>query len=242
MTAERRPIDDETEARRARRVRLRDRAAQRLDALYTADPHDKLRSWEAYLHMKGASRRAEPYAGQPDCDGGVPVYLARERARVGVHEGLERQLRYGSGKLKSPLQKPVQPWTFNIEGAAAEVAVAQALGLHWHPSAGQQSKTEPDVGPVQVRHTTDARHGLIVYKWDADESPFVLVVGAVPHFVVVGWMLGKDAKQTKWWEPDRLRDRAYLVPKAALKPITRRFAARAHAITAEVQALPEGDR
>lgn len=101
-------------------------------------------------------------------------------------------------------------WATDIEGAAAELAVARALGAYW--DAGNKTFKGADVGNVQVRSTTVDNGKLIVRPNDDPAAVFILVTGRVPDLTLRGWMSGKEAKQKKykvgplqnfWWVPQQ---------------------------------------
>ena len=66
------------------------------------------------------------------------------------------------------------------------MAYAKARDMFW--SAAWDTFKEPDVGPVQIRHTELENGCLIVRPDDKDYEPFALVTGKSPDFVVVGWI------------------------------------------------------
>ena len=110
-------------------------------------------------------------------------------------------------------------WGVNVEGAIAECAFAKAFGMYW----GQSVDTfkEPDVGNrVQVRQTEKDTHCLIVKEKDNDNHIYVLLIGSRGHYWIVGWILGKDAKQKKWiFDPRKTGVVSYFVPQSELHPI-----------------------
>jgi len=108
-------------------------------------------------------------------------------------------------------------WEIDIQGVLGEFAVAKLFDTYW---SGGMAKvdTDGDVARLQVRASTLPHAGLIVYKDDPDEVPFVLVVGVPPRFVIPGWVIGADAKQDRYWRSD-LHDPAFVVPQAALRPV-----------------------
>jgi hypothetical protein len=216
------------DARHKLRAKLRNRTAERLDDLYDK-PGEPLRSWAWHLHAPKASDKPLSYIHAPLTlrRGAVAVRLSRDTVRLGVHEMFERQFRYAQLVAEGKPTPGVRSDCDNtIEGAIAELAVAQALGLFWQPSEGVQTKGAPDVGPLEVKHTHHAEGDLLVPKHAPDDRPFVLVVGAAPTYGVVGWRLGKEAKHKRWWHRPW---ETYRVPQTELHGITRKFAKRAHA-------------
>jgi hypothetical protein len=109
-------------------------------------------------------------------------------------------------------------WTIHIEGAAGEIAVAKILGTYWGGTVNT-FKTEGDVGKLEVRTRSKDYYDLIVRDNDKDDSVFILVTGKAPNFNVIGWILGKDAKNTEWKQTYGDRPGAFFVPQKELKPI-----------------------
>lgn len=108
-------------------------------------------------------------------------------------------------------------WKVHIEGTAGEMAAAKALGLYWSGSVNT-FKSGGDVGFLQVRTRSDRSWDLIVRDGDRDGDAFLLVVGTIPSFRVVGWTLGRDAKQARHRKEHGGRPAAYFVPQAELRP------------------------
>lgn len=107
-------------------------------------------------------------------------------------------------------------WGSDIEGVAAEVAFAKGMGLYWAPSS--KPDYDGDVLRWHVRSTNRTNGGLIIHPQDPDEARFALVVGEIPTFRVVGWMLARDAKdQERFSGAGRLRGPEFLVPQTALR-------------------------
>ena len=116
-------------------------------------------------------------------------------------------------KQRKKEQKASQ-WHLDIEGACAEMAYAKARDKFW--SAAWDTFKEPDVGPVQIRHT-ELQHGcLIVRPDDKDHEPFALVTGTAPDFIIVGWMLAGDAKRDIWAQGLNTNEPYWRVPQSAL--------------------------
>lgn len=106
----------------------------------------------------------------------------------------------------------------HLTGAAGEIAVAKALGVYWAPSVG--TFKAPDLGSnVQVRTRTNDSHDLIVRSDDSSSDYFVLVIGRLPVFRIVGWILGADAKREQWVQMHGGRPPAYFIPQSELTPI-----------------------
>lgn len=109
-------------------------------------------------------------------------------------------------------------WTVDIEGAGAEMAVAKYRNVFWMGSIGKFKK-EADVSGMEVRSTTLEHGSLIIREGDNDDARFVLVVGKLPYKKIVGWIYGREAKQSKWLRAPNSREPAYFVPQNALRDV-----------------------
>lgn len=110
-------------------------------------------------------------------------------------------------------------WGLHIEGAAGEMAAARALDHYWAPSVNT-FKAGGDIGSsIQVRTRSLHKYDLIVRTDDRDSDIFCLVTGLAPEFHVRGTILGRRAKQDKWWQAYGDRPPAWFVPASALTPI-----------------------
>lgn len=108
-------------------------------------------------------------------------------------------------------------WEQDIQGAAAELAVAKATRRYWDGSFDTFKRG--DVGQIQVRSTKRPDGSLIVRPSDSDLDIFFLVVGEIPEFTVVGWIKAQDAKQERYEKAPGGRPPAYFVPQADLTPV-----------------------
>lgn len=105
---------------------------------------------------------------------------------------------FGAAQTVPGLDEEGRGWISDIEGALAERALAKALNVYWDSSLRRyRNAEEADVGPYHVRWTEHEGGHLVVRPHDKPDAPYVLVVGVAPHYRVVGWMLGRDAKEYK---------------------------------------------
>jgi hypothetical protein len=74
-------------------------------------------------------------------------------------------------------------WNVHVEGIAAEIAVAKALGIRYRPKLN--GFKAPDVEHLHVRQTAHRDGSLIIRPGDPD-GIYVLVTGQCPTFTVVG--------------------------------------------------------
>ena len=108
-------------------------------------------------------------------------------------------------------------WEIHIQGAGGELAFARYRNLYWSGSVNTFKKGG-DVGDIQVRTRSNPDYDLIVRPEDRDEDTFVLVVGTIPRFRIIGWIRGGDAKQPRFLKHHASRPRAYFVPQTELHP------------------------
>jgi hypothetical protein len=98
-------------------------------------------------------------------------------------------------------------WTIDIEGAAAELALAKYLNVYTMPAIN--TFKAPDVQGFQVRSTKYSNGRLIIRPKDNGDAPYVLAVtGDLPRVTLVGLLpSGGAAKVPKydhddsWWVP-----------------------------------------
>ncbi len=110
-------------------------------------------------------------------------------------------------------------WSIHIEGAAGEIAVSKALNVYWGGSVNT-FRTAADIGTkLEVRTRSNYDYDLIVRDNDKALSVYILVVGKIPTFRVVGWIRGSDAKNEAWLKTYGNRPAAYFVPQSCLNPI-----------------------
>jgi len=84
----------------------------------------------------------------------------------------------------------------DVEGAAAEMAVAKYFGVYWYPSVN--SGKAADVKNFQVRSTNHKNGKLIVRENDEKNEQYILVTCNVQKFNIIGWIWLNDAKQDRY--------------------------------------------
>lgn len=126
----------------------------------------------------------------------IKVHLTAPELRSAATVAIERRIdsiKRGLDVKKHATKTSWNDWNHDINGAAAEMAVAKMLNVHWNHGVG--TFKSPDVGDLQVRSTTYADGNLIVRPNDADESLYILVVCDTPVYNVIGFIGGADAKR-----------------------------------------------
>ncbi len=130
-----------------------------------------------------------------------------QRQIQNIHHGARQK--YGAGNS--------QNWQIALEGALGEKALAKYLGIYW---AGKGGIGDPDVGEHDVRTTAHSEGRLIVHPDDHDDRFIWLLTGVYGQYTVRGGILGKDAKQERWWcDPTGKGRYAYFIPQERLTHI-----------------------
>lgn len=108
-------------------------------------------------------------------------------------------------------------WNLDVEGAAGEMAFAKWRNNYWSGNMGNLKAD--DVGRYQVRTAGSHHFCLIIHEKDPNDRAFILVTGLAPHFVIRGWMWGRDAKQHIYWSDPAGGRPAYFIPQKDLRPM-----------------------
>lgn len=141
----------------------------------------------------------------------IAAYVGSHRRLRAVYRG--HRARHGRGDGDE--------WTADVEAAAAEVAAAKALDRFWTDLAGLDE--DGDVGShapkIHVRHTTLEYGRLILRPNDPGEGIFVLVIGTVPTFTVVGWITAAEGRAIGERFEGNGRPPCVMVPQSALHPL-----------------------
>ncbi len=152
----------------------------------------------------------------------VSVTLTWYEARLAAGVGLERQVAAMRDGRPDKHGFSGSGWEVHLHGAGAEMAFAKASGKYWDGSV--DVFRVPDVGDIHVRSRSGdgPREDLIIRSEDDPDAPYVLVVGRMPQYVVVGWLMGRDARRQEWVKDYGGRPPAWFVPRAEMLsfPIT----------------------
>lgn len=140
------------------------------------------------------------------------VTLTELECLVGAFNGCSRRV---ESLFKRREGRKLADWEKDIDGACAEIAVSKAIGRRIGSPIG--TFHAPDVGTIQVRHTKLESGCLIHRREDSERRPFVLVVGEIPTYTIVGWLYGKECRKTEWLKTYNNREPAWFVPQQALR-------------------------
>ncbi|HEX8201299.1 MAG TPA: hypothetical protein VF590_12495 [Isosphaeraceae bacterium] len=124
----------------------------------------------------------------------------------------------------------------DINGAAAEIAFARAIGEA--PSLSVNSFGAPDVAGYHVRSTDRPRGRLIVRPGDPASNLYVLVIGQSQRWRVIGTITGAEAMRPEFWYDRNGRPGCYMVPQESLRRLDPRPAPTAQPRGALDRPLP----
>lgn len=147
------------------------------------------------------------------------VVLSSTELRYAATSGIERRIQALARRRQGAHGfNREEVWDIDIEGLAAEMVVAKALGLYYIPVVGQLDTDLGDVAPgVQVRSSKHPNAHLLLHKTDHDDDRFILVVGSSGSYRIAGWCYGHEGKQEGHWRAFQGRT-AFWVPQAKLRP------------------------
>jgi len=111
------------------------------------------------------------------------------------------------------------PWTVDVLGCAAEIAVAKKYNLYWNGRWGS------DAGPYEVKAKREQGHRLIIplkdhKEYPGDDKVCVSVMSRnpvlkPPFLWLVGWVRAGEVKESWIYDGDQGRP-AYFVPNEEL--------------------------
>jgi hypothetical protein len=136
-------------------------------------------------------------------------HLGESRRRVSIEMDLGDETRFADNEKQPPI--------IEIRGAAGEMAYCKMLSIYFVPTIN--TFKDPDVGNItQIRTTHRERGSLIIRKKDPPDQLYVLMIGDMPTFRFVGYILGSEGMRSQWWGT-RGTDRppCWWVPQEMLK-------------------------
>lgn len=128
--------------------------------------------------------------------------------------GIARRITSIQGRWNKFKHCEKSDWATDIDGAAAEMAVAKALGLYWDCSNRSFKRADLAGALLHVRSTNHPDGHLIVRKND-ENGLYVLVITDSPHYRIVGWISLDGAKEDRFWQGD-----SWWVPQGELNSIS----------------------
>ena len=154
---------------------------------------------------------------------GVRVVLSWMECLYVAMFGAERQVavlkRGAANNVLDWMPTPESVWGNHINAFGAEVAVARAV--NWYIAPTEYRHGAVDIGNViEVKYTDRDTGRLLLHDRTPDDAACFLVTGAIPTFVVHGWIWGRDAKRAEFWNEPRPGRPCYAVPRDALRAVT----------------------
>lgn len=160
-----------------------------------------------------------PRSQYKDSGKGVTVTLHWKEMEHAVLAGGHRNIRaIEKGVPQSRGRSENDNWTSHVEGAGGEIAASKVLDIYW-----EMGESKTDASGLEIRTMSQTHYGLLVRPQDIQRDyTCVLVVGCMPKFRVVGWIMARDAKRDEWlFDPSSRGAPCYLVPQEELLPIER---------------------
>lgn len=148
---------------------------------------------------------------------GVVVKLKHAEVLEAAHVGVQRQTDNIFRKIahKSAGFDASILWQNHIEGALGERVVAKYTGEPWDGAPGNYKAD--DVAQLQVRLRSRLHYDLVIKPHDREDRPFLLVLGSAPIYWIVGWIMGGEGKQQRWWrDPTNRIEPRFYVPQSEL--------------------------
>ena len=150
------------------------------------------------------------------------LQLCDERGRLRWHASRTSGRNADRSKKE---RTPAERRRHEMIGNAGELAVAIRFGIHWS-AAINTFKTQPDVGPWDVRAVGKHHLQLLIRNDDPPTRPFVLVTCDMPNvwtadmtpltMHIRGWMFARDAHKDEWLKDPGNKRPSWFVPQSAL--------------------------
>lgn len=110
-------------------------------------------------------------------------------------------------------------WSMHINAVGAEIAVAKLFNVYVplgdRPDSHDLVIWDED---VDVKHTNHPQGDLCLQRDSPDDMQYVLVRGQMPHYEVMGVIVGKEGKLPEYWN-DRMPSPCFTVPADKLRPL-----------------------
>jgi hypothetical protein len=161
----------------------------------------------------GCLSHGEPVVLQrSDWESAMVVGAARHLPNVvlGRSNPLHREGDFGRGLLH------------HVNGAGGEIAAGIALGIRPILSTDFSERGLGDLeGGHEVRTRPEPHLDLGIREGDDDCRRWILVLGRLPRYWVIGWIFGRDAKKPGWLRKNNGFAPTYYVPHGSLIPMER---------------------
>lgn len=138
-----------------------------------------------------------------------------------AHRRQTRNEQKGRGGRNYAPSRGSQALGMHLIGCAAEVAVANYLGLEAHLFKDEDPvRGEPDLpGMIEVKCRSNHSYDLLIFLDDNPDKNFVLVTAANAKTYIHGWISGHDAMKPEYIKEYRKNSHSYAVSQNLLRPI-----------------------
>ena len=110
-------------------------------------------------------------------------------------------------------------WKNDIEGALTEMAFCKAFGMYWDGSVNTFKNPDVPDTPIQIRGTEYNTGRLIIRENDPVNDLYILVVGSIPNYKIVGGLFGHQGRMDKFIEDPNNQGRCWMIPQQQLLPV-----------------------
>ena len=105
-------------------------------------------------------------------------------------------------------------WSLDIDGALGEAVYAKEFNCY--PTHAAPDYSGDNASGIEIRTTTRTNGRLFVHDNDHDDRPYVLITGVCPHYSIRGWLLGREAKDPRFWDSS-LPNPCYAIAQSDLR-------------------------
>jgi hypothetical protein len=145
--------------------------------------------------------------------------LAVNTARIRIISSAAQNLNHATTYKRNVLER----LTEEVVGACGEIGLAKAFGVWFVPGLNTFHNKADFLDDIESRATHLPTGSLIVRDNDSDARRFVLALVKGNRVTLVGWLLGGEAKQSKWLRSPSGERPAWFVPQHCLHPINLLF-------------------
>jgi hypothetical protein len=144
----------------------------------------------------------------------VKIKLSPREIILAAHAGIMRTVKHNASRDRQ--NAPKDQWRSDIEGCCGEYALSKYLNIHWN-GGGYEGMTADAGNSTECRTASKHHYRLILHPEDHDDRKYWLLTGRMGHYIVQGWILGRDGKKDEYWEDVNNDDRpAFYVPNELL--------------------------
>ena len=134
---------------------------------------------------------------------------------------LNRKLESRFKNLKSSTfgKQSKDEWKNDIEGALTEMAFCKAFGIYWDGSVNTFKNPDVPDTPIQIRGTEYNTGKLIIRENDPSNDLYILVVGSIPNYRIIGGLFGHQGKVDDYVSNPNNQGKCWMIPQEHLRPV-----------------------